>query len=71
MNRGQWFQCQSCGALHKVNIRFDIEDDLFVVTECERCRDDTTHIWVGDNPEDAYIYGNLNVDPRYYKYNTK
>ena len=71
MSRGQWFQCQSCGNLYYTNTRFDIENDLFVTIECEHCRDETNHLWVGENSEDLYIYGNLNVDPRYYKYNTK
>lgn len=71
MDRKQWFQCQSCGHLCQVDTWFDIENDLFVKMKCEHCRDETNHLWVGSNPEDVYIYGNLNVDFRYYKYTTK
>lgn len=71
MSKEQWVECQSCGFLHKVEMRFDIEDDLFVKLRCEHCRDDTDHIWIGDNPEDVYLNGNLNVDSRYYDYKTK
>lgn len=71
MSKGQWVQCQFCGSLHKVEMQFDIEDDLFVKIRCEHCRDDTDHIWIGDRPEDVYLNGNLNVDPRYYQYKTK
>lgn len=71
MNREQWVQCQVCGSLHKVEMQFDIEDDLFVKIICEHCRDGTDHIWIGDRPEDVYLNGNLNVDSRYYQYKTK
>ena len=71
MDGKQWFQCQSCGHLYQVDAQFDIENDLFVRIECRNCRDETNHLWIGSNPEDVYIYGNLNADPRYYKYNTK
>lgn len=71
MSKEQWFQCQLCGSLHKEKIHFDIEDDLFVELKCRHCKNYTQHIWVGEHPEDAYVYGNANIDPRYYIYNTK
>lgn len=71
MSKKQWVECLSCGFLHQVEMRFDIEDDLFVKLRCEHCRNDTDHIWVGDTPEDVYLNGNLNVDERYYEYKTK
>lgn len=66
-----WYQCQICGFLHQENRCFNIEDNLFVKMKCKHCRGDTKHIWVGDNPEDVYIYGNSNLDIRYFQYNTK
>lgn len=64
-----YFQCQVCGNIHCVETQFNIEDDLFIELKCGHCRDDTKHIWVGDSEADVYIYGNLNLDSRYY--NTK
>ena len=66
MGKEQWTQCQFCGSLHRVKMRFDIEDDLFVKLRCEHRRNDTDHIWIGDRPGDVYLSGNLNVDSRYY-----
>lgn len=66
-----WAQCQVCGHLHKVKMRDISEDDLYIQEHCPKCRDDTNHLWCGENREDVYIYYNLNVDPNFYNYNTK
>jgi hypothetical protein len=63
------FQCQNCGHLHKIKIRYDIESDLYTQAKCPRCRGETQHLWCGEHPEDVGWYGNVNVDPRYYQYN--
>ena len=74
MSKEVWVQCKECGELHKVKNRdtFISDDDLY--TEpiwCTRCRDGTKHLLIGENKEDVYQYGNIFLDERYYKYNTK
>jgi transcription elongation factor Elf1 len=69
MRKEQLFQCQSCGSLQKEKIHLNI-DDLYIKMKCKCCGDYTKHLWVGDE-DDLYMNYNVNVDPRYYKYNTK
>ena len=69
MGDGSWIQCQVCGKLHKVKTDSPPEDYLFIEEFCPRCRDETTHLWCGENKEDAYLYGNSNLDERYFIYN--
>lgn len=64
-NQEYIFQCQNCGHLHKIKMRYDVESDLYLEAHCPRCRDTTAHIWCGEQETDIYFYYNLNVDPRY------
>ena len=59
------FQCQKCGKLHKKEIKYDIEGDLFTSLRCPICKMLTPHLWC-DNEDNIYKLFNLNVDPRYY-----
>jgi hypothetical protein len=59
-------QCQCCGTVHKTTIRNLSDDDLFIEQWCPRCRDETKHIYCGENVTDIYYYYNVNVDPRFY-----
>lgn len=74
MKDGVWVQCARCGNLHQVKSR-DVsisDDDLYTKSIfCTRCRDGTKHLLIGENQEDVYIYGNANLDKRYYIYDTK
>lgn len=63
-----WVQCQNCGKLHKIKQK-DIsifDDDLYIQLHCPQCRDDTKHLWCGEDETEVYIYYNANLDPRYY-----
>lgn len=62
-----YVQCQECGNVHKIKMNFDI-NKLHIRTRCPRCRGGTKHLWVGDNPEDVYLYGNPILDERFYQY---
>jgi hypothetical protein len=65
-----WVQCQVCGELSKIKNRDGLISDDDLYTEpvwCRRCRDDTKHLWCGD---DIYLNYNLNLDPRFYQYKT-
>ena len=66
-----YVQCQECGKIHLLKMRFDIEDELYIKLKCPKCKGITEHLWVGNDKEDIYLYYNLVADPRYYNYNTK
>lgn len=59
------FQCQSCGFLHRLKRRCDIEDDMYVKLTCPKCRGETSHICCGTEDEKYELY-NVNVDLNYY-----
>jgi DNA-directed RNA polymerase subunit RPC12/RpoP len=66
------FQCMNCGALYWIEDPPNInEDELYTKIRCKCCKQETNHLWVGERPEDLYIYYDLNKDPRFYNYNTK
>ena len=67
----EYVQCQGCGRISKIDIDYDIENDLYVKIDCPECRDKTTHLLCGNKEEDLYLTYNLNIDPRYYNYKTK
>ena len=61
------FQCMNCGHLHWIEDPPDIdEDELYTKLWCKCCKCDTNQLWVGERPEDLYIYYDLNRDPRYF-----
>lgn len=67
-----WLQCQHCGHLHKVKTKDVSDEDLYIEEiHCPRCRDETKHLLIGEYEDDVYIYGNVNLDNRYFIYNTK
>lgn len=67
----EYVQCQNCGKIHQVDVQYDIENDLYVKIKCPQCREETTHLLCGDKKEDLYMTYNLNIDPRFYEYDTK
>ena len=71
MRREVWMQCQSCGALHKQEVFYNIEDEIYIKARCSGCRDDTTHLICSEDESEIYHLYNLCVDPRYYDYTTK
>jgi hypothetical protein len=76
MGEERWVQCQVCGETHRVTIHSLSEDNLYTMAHCPyclytmiycpHCRDETKHIWCGENETEIYCYYNLNVDPRFY-----
>lgn len=71
MKEEGWVQCQNCGELYKTKVHSLSENDLYIIKHCPHCRDETQHLWCGEDETEIYMYYNLNADPRYYKYNTK
>ena len=66
MREEGWVQCQICGELHKIKIHNLSDDNLYITAQCPNCRDETKHIYCGEDEADIYYYYNVNVDPRYY-----
>ena len=61
-------QCQVCGKLYRAKSE-DVsisDEDLYIKIFCPKCRDDTDHLWCGENETEIYYYYNANLDSRYY-----
>ena len=71
MRRDVYVQCQFCGTLHKQEVCYNIEDEIYIKVLCPGCRDDTTHLVCSDDESEIYSLYNVNIDPRYYNYTTK
>ena len=65
MGEDGWVQCQVCGALYKTKVHIS-EDDLYIEVHCPKCRDDTKHLYCGEDETEIYYYYNANLDQRYY-----
>lgn len=62
-------QCQTCGRLHRVDVKdAQISDDALytIPIYCSRCRDGTKHLLIGEHIEDVYANGNILLDERFY-----
>ena len=69
MGKTVWVQCQQCGKLHKVKSKNSSlsDDDLYTIPIwCPTCRDGTKHLIIGEYENDVYLYGNNNLDERYF-----
>lgn len=69
-----WVECCRCGHLHMVKGRYASvsDDDLYTKPLwCEKCKDVTKHLLIGENREDYYLNGDTTLDSRYFIYNTK
>lgn len=66
MKEKVWTQCQCCGKLHRIQVDNMSEDDLYITTRCPCCRDETKHLWCGENREDVWMYYNVNLDSKYF-----
>jgi hypothetical protein len=68
MGEKGYYQCRSCGFIHKEKIKFNI-NDLYIDMICPKCKKKIPHLWVGEKPEDIYLYFDNTLDPRYFNYN--
>ena len=67
----QFYQCQECGHLHKVEVKntepdSETNDKLYKSLWCVHCKVVTQQLDCGTQADDVYIYYNVNVDPNYY-----
>ena len=67
VGRNEICQCQSCGHLHRENVKgYKLVDDLFIIMKCKKCNKYTSHLLCGTEDIDIYSTYNANVDPRYF-----
>jgi DNA-directed RNA polymerase subunit RPC12/RpoP len=65
--QGAQYQCMNCGHLHWIDDPPDTDEDkLYIKLKCKNCKKTANHLWVGENPEDLYLYYDLNKDYRYF-----
>ena len=60
-----YVQCTQCGNVHYINDYIPFEKD-YLKSFCPNCCEATTHLNLGQNEEDKYIYMDINLDSRYY-----
>ena len=71
MGEKVYVQCNVCGHLHQVKSKDASISDDDLYTEpifCSKCRDSTKHLLIGEHREDLYIYGNSNLDEKFFIY---
>lgn len=61
-----WVQCQQCGHIY---MERKLSEDTFVIESwCSKCGCETRALNCGEDINDIYVYMNVNVDPRNYRY---
>jgi transcription elongation factor Elf1 len=61
------FQCMNCGHLHWIEDQPEIdENELYIEIRCKKCKQVVNHLWVGNVPEDLYLYYDVTKDSKYY-----
>ena len=62
------YQCTKCGKIHRVKIdkTFDLDDGIYYLTYCSRCKEMVRHLDVGANNSEISYYYDVTLDERYY-----
>lgn len=60
-----YYQCQNCGRVHYIESADDI-DVMYKKIICPKCDKVNTHLWVGNDPSDFYLYADNYLDDRYF-----
>ena len=68
MEQRQYFQCQGCGSIHYTTDPYDIDKEMYEILWCQKCSRENIHLWIGNEPEDKYLYGDSYLDERYFIY---
>ena len=61
-----WIQCTECGEIYTIDRSVSIEK-MYVASVCPRCGN-KRGLNCGHNKDDLYLFMNVNLDYRYYKY---
>lgn len=62
--KNTWIQCNECGKIFQIPRSVPIEE-LYTIARCPRCGF-MMGLNLGDKKEDIYLYGNPNLDERYF-----
>lgn len=68
MRQKQFFQCQECGCVHYIEMEYNIDEEMYIERICVKCGKPATHLWVGNDPSDYYLYADVYLDERYFIY---
>ena len=68
MKQKAYFQCQECGCVHYIETIYDIDKEMYEQLICIKCGKIATHLWVGNDPTDFYLYADNYLDERYFIY---
>ena len=62
------YQCTKCGKIHRVKIdkTFDLDDGIYYLTYCRRCKEMVRHLDVGADDLELYELYDSVLDERYY-----
>lgn len=61
-----WIQCTECGEVYCIEKRISIEK-MYVTSVCPRCGNEKG-LNCGHDKDDLYLFADVNMDWRYYKY---
>lgn len=68
MRQKQYFQCVTCGHVHYIEGSYNIDRGMYEQMWCSKCGGESDHLWVGNEPEDIYLYGDNSLDKRFFIY---
>ena len=60
-------QCMCCGSINESYRYISFKKD-YVDLFCNHCDGYTRHLNLGQNEDDKYLYMDINMDQRYYRY---
>lgn len=69
MKQRHYFQCQKCGCVHYIETEYNIDGEMYEQLMCMECGEVSSHLWVGNDPNDLYDLYNPNLDERFFIYN--
>lgn len=61
-------QCQQCGTIFQVDERDNYLERVYINTTCPCCSHEENMLNIGKDILDKYLYYNVVMDERYYRY---
>ena len=63
----KFYQCTRCGKVIKHNKDIKLIDDIYANIHCKECGHES-FLYLCDDPNDIYMYYDVNKDGRYFTY---
>lgn len=60
-------QCTNCGEINYINWYIPFSKD-YIKLFCPKCKEYHMQLNLGQNEDDKYLYMDINIDQRYYRY---